>query len=95
MKHMTCQEVIKKATLQWKTLRDDYVKTLEESAPVKRILTEEEKDVAFAAYWKNNFGEVYTLDEFVKESLKECAKRSKMSKGELEKVIKITREGAT
>ena len=93
MKRMTSEDVIKKAKAQWLALRDDYVKTLEGAAPIKRIMSEDEKNVAFLLYLRGNFGEEFTMDEFIREALKEHAKRSKMSDQELNKIIEMTRKG--
>jgi len=92
VKRITAEDVIRHATRQWKTFRDGYVKTLEEAAPIKRQLSEEEKDVAYQLYLKGHFGEAFTLDDYIREALKEHARRSKLPDDKLAKLIKDEQE---
>lgn len=91
-KHRTAEEVIEHLKTQWKVFRDEYAIALEEASMVKRGMREEEKDVAFSLYLKEMGSSVLTLEDLIREGLKEHAKRSKMPDDEIARLAEEARK---
>ena len=78
----TVEEVVAHVKIQWKVFRDEYAIAVEEASLVKRGMTDEEKDVAFSLYLKTMGSSILTLDDAVREALKERDRCAKMSDDE-------------
>lgn len=94
MRRMTEHEVIERAKALFKELQDSYITALEEQLAFgKGRMTDEEKKKACEAHINSYFGRPYTLEDFIKEALKESRRRSKMSDSKFAQNVYESRKG--